>query len=327
MEQNFKYSIGVDMSKEEFDVCLSVINSMQKVVIKATKKFKATYPGFNEFLIWSRKHLKEDLPVVITIEATGVYYEELAIFLYKKGYSVSIELPNKAKKYMQSKGHKSKNDKIDAIGLSQMGAEQNLARWEPFTESIYELRSLTRQNEDLQIQKTMVVNRMESNKYSGYKNRFVNKQLLSLLKLLDRQVNEVNMQIEKFVEEDDLLRSKINKICKVKGLGILTVATIVAETNGFKLINNHRQLTSYAGYDVIENQSGKRVGKTRISKKGNSHIRRSLHMPALNVVRYDQAGFKPLYERVFERTGIKMKGYVAVQRKLLLLIYTLWKKD
>ena len=28
-----------------------------------------------------------------------------------------------------------------------------------------------------------------------------------------------------------------------------------------------------------------------------------------------------------ERTGIKMKGYVAVQRKLLVLIYTLWKND
>jgi transposase len=100
--------------------------------------------------------------------------------------------------------------------------------------------------------------------------------------LINQQVEEVNEQIEKTVREDEVLNNKINKICKVKGLGILTVATIVAETNGFKLFRNQRQLTSYAGYDVVENQSGKRVGKTRISKKGNSHIRRALHMPALN---------------------------------------------
>ena len=327
MEQNLKYSAGVDMSKEGFDACISVINTMQVVVIKATRKFNNTRVGFREFLLWIKKHLKEDLPVVVTIEATGVYYEELAIFLFENGLQVSVVLPNKAKKYLQSKGHKSKNDKIDAKGLSQMGAEQNLARWEPFSKNTYGLRSLTRQNEDLQIQKTMVINRMEAYKFSGYKNKFIEDQLLNMIKFTDQQIKEVNNQIVKTVDEDEVLKNKINKICKIKGLGILTVAAIVGETNGFKLINNQRQLVSYAGYDIIENQSGKRIGKTRISKRGNSHIRRALHMPAFSVVTYEQAGFKALYERVYERTGFKMKGYVAVQRKLLMLIYTLWKRD
>lgn len=67
----------------------------------------------------------------------------------------------------------------------------------------------------------------------------------------------------------------------------MSVVTVIAETNGFALIKNQRQLVSYAGYDVVENQSGKRAGKTKISKKGNSHIRRILHMPALNAVRYE----------------------------------------
>ncbi|MGJ3236970.1 MAG: IS110 family transposase, partial [Marivirga sp.] len=33
------------------------------------------------------------------------------------------------------------------------------------------------------------------------------------------------------------------------------------------------------------------------------------------------------YNHLFERQKIKMKSYVAVQRKLLVLIYTLWKKE
>ena len=86
-------------------------------------------------------------------------------------------------------------------------------------------------------------------------------------------------------------------------------------------------MISYAGYDVIENQSGKHVGKTKISKKGNSHIRRILHLPAFGVVANDEPKFRALYERVYGRTKVKMKAYVAVQRKLLELIYTLWKKD
>jgi len=86
-------------------------------------------------------------------------------------------------------------------------------------------------------------------------------------------------------------------------------------------------LVCYAGYDVIENQSGKRVGKTRISKKGNTHIRRIMHMASLNMVKYKVPVFLDLYERVFERTKIKMKAYVAIQRKLLCLFYTLWKNN
>ncbi len=59
---------------------------------------------------------------------------------------------------------------------------------------------------------------------------------------------------------------------------------------------------------------------------GNSHIRRILHMPAFSVVKYEQH-YKGLYERVFDKTKIKMKGYVAVQRKILILIFTLWRND
>ena len=40
-----------------------------------------------------------------------------------------------------------------------------------------------------------------------------------------------------------------------------------------------------------------------------------------------QKPFIDLFNRVYEKSGIKMKAYVAVQKKLLVMIYTLWKKD
>ena len=49
-------------------------------------------------------------------------------------------------------------------------------------------------------------------------------------------------------------------------------------------------------------------------------------MPTFTITKYEPR-YKLLYERVFDRTKIKMKGYVAVQRKILILIYTLWKND
>ena len=62
-----------------------------------------------------------------------------------------------------------------------------------------------------------------------------------------------------------------------KGVGLMTVDTIVSETLGFEHVKNVKQLVSYAGYDVVERESGTSVkGKTRISKKGNRYIRKSL---------------------------------------------------
>jgi transposase len=124
-----------------------------------------------------------------------------------------------------------------------------------------------------------------------------------------------------------LLKDKITKITTIKGVGLLTAATIISETNGFALFTNQKQLTSYAGFDVVENQSGKRSGKTKISKQGNSHIRRILYMPAFHAVSKNVPVCKALYERLTAKGKKKMVAYVAVQKKLLILIYTLWKKD
>ena len=99
----------------------------------------------------------------------------------------------------------------------------------------------------------------------------------------------------------------------------------MAETNGFELIKNKRQLTSYAGLDVREKQSGTSVkGKPKISKKGNRNLRKALHFPSMTAVKRNDE-HRELFHRIVSRTGIKMKALVAVQRKLLELMYILYK--
>jgi transposase len=86
-----------------------------------------------------------------------------------------------------------------------------------------------------------------------------------------------------------------------------------------------RQLASYAGFDVKEKQSGTSVkGKPRISKRGNRHLRKAMHFPALGAIRRDER-FKAIFARLVSKHGIKMKAVVAVQRRLLEMIYVLYK--
>ena len=100
---------------------------------------------------------------------------------------------------------------------------------------------------------------------------------------------------------------------------------VLAETNGFELIRNKKQLTSYAGLDVKEKQSGTSVkGKPRISKKGNTVLRKSMHLPSLSAIKHNEM-FKEIFARLVSRHGVKMKAIVAIQRKILELIYLLHK--
>jgi len=62
----------------------------------------------------------------------------------------------------------------------------------------------------------------------------------------------------------------------------------VAETNGFELIRNKKQLVNFLGFYVIVKDSGTSVkGKPRISKRGNRHLRKAMHMPALTAIRHE----------------------------------------
>jgi len=323
-----KYTIGLDVASKDLKACFGSIDIHQKFKVHSTRTFANSKADLPKFINWIDKLRKEkEIPLRICMEATGVYHELYAMSLQQKGFLVSIVLPSRAKKYFQVLGIKSKNDKIDAIGLAQMAAHQDLKVWTPGSQLFYILRKLTRQRQSIQESKTALKGRIHAEKAGVHQHKLVLQQLLQQEKLLKKQLKNIDLQIVKHLEENPEVYQKVKNIEKIKGVAIGTISVIIAETFGFELFENAKQLISFAGYDVVENQSGKRSGKTRISKKGNPRIRRILHLPAFNVVKFNNIHFKTFFLRVLSRHHLKMKAYVAVQKKLLITIFALWKKN
>lgn len=328
MANLLKCTIGLDIAKDKYDACLAVVNETQKITIKASKSaIPNSAKGFDELIVWFKKHLPPGVPAFFCMEATGIYYEQIAWFLYQQGYFVSVLVPSKARLYMRSMGFKSKDDKIDAKGLAIMAIQQSLKKWAPLSHHLYELRQFTRFYQQLQETKTILRNQLHTLLHSRLDNSTVTNGLNRIIGEVEAQIQQANLSIEQALKKDPLMWKRVQNINTVKGLGMISIATVIAETDGFALFENQAQLVSYSGYDVVRNQSGKRQGGTRISKMGNNRIRRILFMPAFSVVKHKISPFAQLYDRVYKRTLIKMKAYVAVQRKLLIIIYTLWKKD
>lgn len=323
-----KYSLGLDISSKDIHCCLSVIDQLQHVKVKSSRKVTNSVSGFRNLDSWIKKNHKNiDVPLTICMEATGVYYENCALFLSDQGYQVSVILPNQAKKYLQASGHKSKNDKIDARGLAQMGAEKSLRAWGAMDRDSYTLRLMTRYHESIQEYLTSTKNQKHALLHGMYQDRTVTGMLNKQIRMLEKQRDEILKKISEHISKSSELSEISNKLLTIKGVGLTTVATVLAETNCFQLFENQKQLVSYCGYDPVENQSGKHIGKTKISKKGNSHIRRILFLPAFSVVKHRVKPFIGLFERTLDKHGEKMKSYVAVQKKLLTTLYALWKNN
>lgn len=328
MKKEFtQMSVGLDIAKADFKACIMgrLADKQSKVIASST--FSNTAQGFEGFGQWAEKHTnKFGLAVEYLMEATGIYHENLAWFLYEKKVRVVIVLPNQAKAFFKSEGIKSKNDQIDAQGLAKMSLSKSLRAWQPMSLALHQLRTQTRHHASLQKDLTKLGNQLHALEHSHLPDKLVIKQVQKNIDFLAKQLEEIQTAIGKTIQTDEKLAKKIQHLTSIYGVGLLTAATIVAETNGFALFTSQAQLVSFAGYDVIEHQSGTYKGQTRISKKGNSHLRRILFMPAFHTVKKNGV-LKELYQRVFERTKSKMKAYVAVQRKLLCLMYTLWKKE
>ncbi|MND70132.1 Transposase IS116/IS110/IS902 family protein [compost metagenome] len=128
------------------------------------------------------------------------------------------------------------------------------------------------------------------------------------------------------VKESSVLKEATDILTSIPGVGLLTAITVLAETNGFEMIRNKKQLVSYAGLDIKEKQSGISIqSKPTISKRGNRHLRKALHLPALVAIRHEEH-YSNTFSRLASRHGIKMKAAVAVQRKLLELMFVIYRR-
>lgn len=322
-----KQTIGIDVSKDDFVVRHGTTDTDQEIKISNHEIFLNSSKGFNKFIKWVKKTKNNDsIPLWFIMEATGVYYENLAYFLSEKGFNICVLLPNKAKNYARTLEGKSKTDSIDARTLTQFGLERKLVKWEIPNHLFKELKSLTRERMMLQTMKTQLKNRLHAKTHSYEPSKESIRRIKSLISYYKKQIKAVEEEIEALLKSDDELYKKVLKMKSIKGVGIITIASILAETNGFALIKNRKQLASYAGLDVVLNDSGKRRGKTKISKKGNSHLRQAVYMPALSAIRWNKE-LNNLFIRIVNKRSIKMIGVTAVARKMLLLVYTLWKKD
>jgi transposase len=110
-------------------------------------------------------------------------------------------------------------------------------------------------------------------------------------------------------------------LLQFRGLGVVTVATLLGETGDLQGFRRARQLLKHAGLNLYELRSGEHQGQRRLTKRGRPGLRRILYMAALRLVKRG-APLHGYYHRLRARLA-GTAAVVAVMRKLLRVVHAL----
>ena len=297
MKKVVKQVLGVDVAQKELVVTLGRMHDDFSIELYAHSVFKNTEKGIIELMKWVQKLTISEVIVRFVMEATGVYHQKFAYYLDEHDFEVSIVLPNKISSYIRTLEIKTITDKTCSEAIARFGLERNIDQWRRPKEVYKQLQQLTRERDQLVAERVIAKNQLHAEENEALPNKNSLKRVKARIRFLTQQEKEIKQDIDAIVNCNQELKNEIGNICTIPGVGQLTAVIVLAETNGFELIRNKRQLVSYAGLDVREKTSGTSVkGKPRISKKGNRNLRRAMHLPALGAIKHNE-NHKAIYAR------------------------------
>ena len=298
------FHLGIDVAKAKLDCALRLKDGKIH-----SKVIANTAEGFEQLQAWLVKQQATDSH--ICMEATGVYWEEVAQYFASRAFKVSVVNPVQIKAYGTSRLTRSKTDSIDAKLIADFCFERQPALWQARSEEEVTLRALVLRLESLQTMRIQESNRLEVARDAVYDN------IQAHLDWLDDQIKQLINRINNHIDQHPNLKQQSDLLDSIPGIGERTIAVILAFYADTSRFDNSRQAAAFAGLDPRQYQSGSSVkGKPRISKVGHAFLRKALYMPAM-VTLYKTAWGKQFKDRLTQAGKPPKLIIVAMMRKLL----------
>ena len=303
--------LGIDISKERFDVCLITASGAKEKY----RKFRNNESGFAELSTFLARH-----GVVKThacMESTGHYGDKLALWLHKSEHIVSIVNPYRIKGFAISELQRSKTDKIDAGVIARFCLVLNPAAWSPRAQELDDLQTIGRYVDALKQSLVQEQNRFQS----GFDNSHIGAAIEQHMRFLRNQIAELERRMRQIVRDHERLETAFACATSIVGIGEVAAFCFLGEIGYGDQFQSGRQVEAFCGVNPQQRTSGDSInGKARLSKMGNSRMRKALYMPAMSAIQHNPA-IRDFANRL-AKAGKSPKTIIgAVMRKLLRLMF------
>jgi len=312
-------TIGIDVSKEKLDCAWLREQDKLKTKVVINKP-----SGWQALLDWALKNTGLAVEqLFFVMEATGIYHEQLAMFLFNQGAKVSVVNPAQIKFYAQSLGVRSKNDKKDSVVLARYGLKENPAPWQPEAPEIHELKALLARFDALEKDLQREKNRHEKAEIA-LAPAAVTRSITQMIDALDIERQELDKLIEEHIKKHKQLKDNKDLLESIPAVGKV-IATRMLMVIGSRQFDEASQCAAYLGLVPVQHQSGSSVqGRAKLSKAGNPIIRAKLYRAAVVAIRYNP-DIKAQYERLTNKGKSKMSALGAAMRKLVHICFGVLK--
>jgi transposase len=308
MSDEMKIVCGIDVSKDTLECVVGGVLQIEK--------FSNSSKGFSKLTRWLKRHGVN----LVILEATGGYERQVFLFLWASGLACSLVNPRLTKEFARSLGRRAKNDSLDADMLKEYGLRMNPEPTPPLAEVVLELRELISRRSHLI--KIMVSEKNRAKAPTTIKYTLNSAQ--SLIKVLRKDIAEIDKVISNLIVGDAELRAKAEKLKELTGVGPVLMTTLLADMPELGKLERN-QASALVGVAPYDNDSGNMKGKRSIAG-GRVRVRCALYMATLSAVRHNPI-LRQFYQRLVSRGKPKKVALVACMRKFIIFINFVLKEN
>jgi len=323
---SFTNFIGIDISKNTFDLALIKENSPEKMV---TAKFSNSHNGIVSLEQFIRKHDLEKQRILFCIEHTGLYCRVLSNYLVENQYAVWLEMPIQI---LRSLGvQRGKTDQLDAkrIATYAFTFKDKARLWQPPREEVQKIHDLMALRERLIESRKSILTPIEEFEATGLDEvaATLRKHCNKSIESLDKEIKQIEKELDEIINNDTNLKNKYKLARSVPGIGRITAMALLYYTNEFTLFRTAKKLACYCGVAPFARESGTSVrGKTRVSNFANKALKKLLHMASMAAISTDKQ-LRLFYERKVAEGKNKMLVLNAIRNKILHRLVAVMKRN
>lgn len=291
--------VGIDVSKDRLDVHVEPSGEVFTVARDAS--------GL-EMLV---ERLKPLSVLTVAVEATGGFETVVAASLCAAGLPVVVVNPAQVRAFAQAIGKRAKTDPIDAAVIARF-----VAATRPQVRQLPDAQ--TRRLSDLvarrrQIIAMVVAERQREKRADGR----MKKSILRLTKALQKELTEIETDIDDAVRGSPVWREKEDLLASVPGVGATIARTVLADLPELGTLDR-RQIAALVGLAPFTRQSGQWRGRSFIGG-GRAPVRSAIFMGAMVAARFNPQ-LRAFHQRLIAAGKPKLVAIVAVARKLLTIL-------
>ena len=290
--------IGIDVSKARLDTSLCGVES--------------AFANDDEGIEALTRCLTARSPKLVVLEATGGLERSLVAALLAAQLPVAVVNPRQVRDLAKASGRLAKTDRIDAQMLARFGRAI-----EPAQRPLPDETAQAFADQLARRRQLVEMLAMEKTRLKQSPDREVRKDLKEHIEWLEKRLRASQDGLRRSVEASPAWQAKRDLLLEVKGVGEITVLTLIALLPELGRIDR-KQIAALVGVAPFNRDSGTMQGR-RTVWGGRAAVRQALYMATLTAVQWNPV-LKAFYQRLVGKGKAAKVALVACMRKLLTML-------